>query len=44
MNMEEDEWEELQVEASTSGSDSNVEWRIDTEERSRARAMVRDNI
>jgi len=41
MNMEEDEWEELQVEASTSANDSNVEWRIDAEERSRARAMVR---
>lgn len=44
INMEEDEWEELQVEASTSGKDSNVHWEIDTEERSRARAMVRDNV
>lgn len=43
VNMEEDEWEELQVEASMSGNDSNVDWKIDTEERSRARAMVRDD-
>ena len=41
MIMENDEWEELQA-ASTAGTDEEgVEWKIDDEERTRARAMVR---
>jgi hypothetical protein len=42
MNMEEDEWDELQAAAGRAGGDG-IEWRIDGEERIRARAMVRDN-
>ncbi|MCJ1461403.1 hypothetical protein MMC28_011785 [Mycoblastus sanguinarius] len=41
MNMENDEWEEIQT-ASTGTRDESIEWRIDGEERTRARAMVRD--
>ena len=42
MNMEDDEWEDLQ---STRGGmgDDGVEWKIDSEERSRAKAMVRNS-
>ena len=43
MNMEEDEWEELQAAASGTANDNNIEWKIDNEERLRARAMVRDS-
>lgn len=37
MNMEDDEWEELQSAPSNDG----VDWKIDGEERSRAKAMIR---
>ncbi len=41
MNMENDEWEELQA-ASTAGvEEEGAEWKIDGEERTRARAMMR---
>lgn len=41
MNMEDDEWDELQ---STRGGlgDDGVEWKINSEERSRAKAMIRN--
>ncbi|KAL8692533.1 MAG: hypothetical protein Q9218_002454 [Villophora microphyllina] len=39
MNMEEDEWTEMQA-SSTSDVDSGLEWKIDADERLRARAMV----
>ena len=42
MNMEEDEWEELQAESPKPASDDDMGWKMDKEERSRARAMVRD--
>jgi hypothetical protein len=38
MNMEDDEWEEMQEE----DSDGGMEWKINPEERDRARGMVRD--
>ena len=41
MNMEDDEWEELQ--SAAKGSAEDVEWKIDGEERARAKAMVRTN-
>ncbi|KAK4693315.1 conserved oligomeric Golgi complex subunit 4, partial [Lecanoromycetidae sp. Uapishka_2] len=41
MNMEVDEWEELQA-ASSGSRDEGLEWKIDDEERARARAMVKD--
>ena len=41
MNMEEDEWEELQS-SSRSNGDDGIEWKLDSEERSRARAMLHD--
>ena len=41
MNMEDDEWEEL-LGAQKGGADEGVEWKIDAEERGRAKAMVRD--
>lgn len=41
MNMEDDEWEELQA-TSTGTKDDGMEWKIDSEERSRARAVVGD--
>ena len=37
MNMEDDEWEELQAAPSNEG----VDWKVDIEERSRAKAMIR---
>ena len=40
MNMDEDEWEEVQITPKEKG-DQEVEWRIDGEERIRARAMAR---
>ena len=40
MNMEEDEWDELQAARGGAGEDG-IEWKIDGEERIRARAMVR---
>ena len=46
MNMEEDEWEEMHVQGASSSEvhkDNDIEWKIDTEERTRARAMVRSN-
>lgn len=43
MNMEEDEWEELQVEAADPDEEA-VEWKLNADERSRARAMIRDRI
>ncbi len=42
MNMEDDEWDELQS-ASRAADGDGIEWRIDAEERIRARAMVRNN-
>lgn len=40
MNMEDDEWDEVQT-ASTAGQNENAsDWKIDTEERLRARAIV----
>ena len=42
MNMEEDEWEELQTATSESPSSNDVDWKIDTEDQSRARAMIRE--
>ena len=42
MNMEDDEWEELQS-AVREGSDEDAEWKIDGEERTRAKAMVRND-
>ena len=41
MNMEEDEWEELQA-ADGGALVDGVEWKIDTEERARAKAMIRN--
>lgn len=41
MNMEEDEWEELQALGSEPAGAGDNEWRINAEERSRARGMVR---
>lgn len=42
MNMEEDEWDELQAASGRAGGDG-IEWKIDGEERVRARVMVRDD-
>lgn len=41
MNVEDDEWDELQQSSFKPKSGSNMDWKIDVEERSRARAMVR---
>ncbi|MCJ1379629.1 hypothetical protein MMC17_002731 [Xylographa soralifera] len=41
MNMEEDEWEELQA-AERGALVDGVEWKIDAEERARAKAMIRN--
>jgi len=41
MNMEDDEWEELQAIQKGAG-DEGVEWKIDVEERARAKAMIRN--
>lgn len=41
MNMENDEWEELQAVSTAGAEEEGVEWKIDMEERTRARAMVR---
>ena len=41
MNMETDEWEELEA-ASTESNDDGIDWKIDHDERTRARGMVRD--
>lgn len=41
MNMETDEWEESQA-VLPGNRDEGIEWRIDSEERARARAMVKD--
>ncbi|MCJ1317253.1 hypothetical protein MMC15_002576 [Xylographa vitiligo] len=43
MNMEEDEWEELQA-AERGALVDGVEWTIDAEERARAKAMVRNPV
>jgi len=40
MNMEDDEWEELKAAQSGAGNDGS-DWKIDGEERSRAKAMVK---
>ncbi len=40
MNMETDEWEELEA-ASTESRDDGIDWKIDHDERTRARGMVR---
>ena len=42
MNMEDDEWEELQS-AAGEGSGEDAEWKIDGEERTRAKAMVKND-
>ena len=41
MNMENDEWEELQAASTAGAEEEGVEWKIDGEERTRARTMVR---
>lgn len=41
MNMEEDEWDELQA-ASVNPGDHDLDWKIDSEERLRARMMMRE--
>lgn len=41
MNMENDEWEELQAASTAGAEEEGVEWKIDSEERLRSRAMVR---
>ena len=41
MNMEDDEWEELQATSSAGAEEEGMEWKIDSEERARARGMVR---
>ena len=41
MNMEIDEWEELKALSSAGVEEEGVQWKIDGEERARARAMVR---
>ena len=41
MNMESDEWEELHATSFASAEEESVEWKLDAEERARARAMVR---
>ncbi|MCJ1482276.1 hypothetical protein MMC06_002439 [Schaereria dolodes] len=41
MNMEDDEWEELQA-TQKSASDDGIEWKLDTDERGRAKIMVRE--
>lgn len=41
MNMENDEWEELQTVSTAGAEEEGVEWKVDGEERTRARAMVR---
>ena len=43
MNMEDDEWEELQQATAQGGSGEDVEWKINGEERVRAKAMVRND-
>ena len=44
MNMEEDEWDELRVSSvNANADDSGFDWKIDGEERIRARAMRRDS-
>lgn len=40
-NMENDEWEELQAASTASAEEEGVVWKINYEERTRARAMVR---
>ena len=42
INMEEDEWDELQAGRGGAGKDA-IEWKIDGDERVRARAMLRNN-
>lgn len=42
MNMEEDEWDELRA-SSVDAGDNDFDWKIDGEERIRARAMRRDS-
>lgn len=41
MNMENDEWEAMQAASTAGAEEEGVEWKIDGEERMRARAMVR---
>ena len=41
MNMENDEWEELRASSSSGVEAEGVEWKIEGEERARARAMMR---
>ena len=41
MNMESDEWEELQATSTAGAEDGGMDWRIDGEECMRARAIVR---
>ncbi len=41
MNMEEDEWEEVNGGAGRAAGEDGMEWKIDAEERARARGMVR---
>ena len=41
MNMENEEWEELQAASTADAEEEGVDWKVDGEERTRARAMVR---
>lgn len=41
MNMEDDEWEELKVESADADKNA-IDWKLNADERSRARAMIRD--
>lgn len=41
MNMENEEWEELQAVSTAGAREEGIDWKIDGEERTRARAMVR---
>jgi len=42
MNMEDDEWEELQK-IQTQVADETIEWKIDAEERGRAKTMTKSS-
>jgi conserved oligomeric Golgi complex subunit 4 len=42
MNMEDDEWEEVNGADAETVAESEIEWKLDADERKRARAMIRD--
>ena len=43
MNMEDDEWDEVQAVSTAGREDDGFDWKIDSEERLRARAMVQNS-